>query len=94
MTIGIDISSYAGYTNTDYKSTLYFPHKDGYDDCDGYWVASPSAYETFSVLGVSYYGDVYYNYYDSYYLGVRPLVCLKSNIQATKVGDIWQLGTN
>ena len=45
------------------------------------WLASPSAGYASNVMNVYYNGYVNYYYYSNTYLGFRPLVCLKSDIQ-------------
>ena len=65
---------------------LYFannhrPLTDGNNSVDYYWLASPSAYSSNRVLYVNFSG--YVNYRDNYYYycgGLRPVVCLQSNI--------------
>ena len=56
--------------------SMYYPGEDQY-----YWLASPSAYNTNSVLIVSYYGGGYVssNYYRNYD-AFCPLVSLKSTV--------------
>ena len=49
------------------------------------WVASPSANYASYVMYVDYDGLVAYGTYR--YLGFRPLVCLKSNVQLQESGD-------
>ena len=74
-----------------YKDTLYFPHQSGISNCYGYWVASPSACDTLSLVRINCNGYVDYNHCDNLNLGVRPLVCLNSNITATKDEEnIWR----
>ena len=64
---------------------LYFANNfraltDGNNPVNYYWLASPSADYSDCVLHVGSGGNVnYYNYNDSI-LGVRPVVCLQSNI--------------
>ena len=48
-----------------------------------YWLASPSAYDSGYVMRVDYGGNVVTNGFDDYGNGVRPVVCLKSDIQVT-----------
>ena len=92
----IDLSGKTGYGNT-----LFYPHQtydnlDGTDagDCNGYWLASPSAGIAGNVLYVSYHGRVNANSYDDDGLAVRPVVSLKSGILGSKDGTAWVLGTN
>ena len=63
-----------------YNNTLYYPHKEGVDNCHAYWLASPSAYSAGDVVGVFYSGSVGLNYYDYYYMAFRPVVSLPSSI--------------
>ncbi len=101
-----DLSSTTGYDDT-----LYFPHKQyqnlhlfdknnpdagGDTDCYGYWLSSPSANNNYYLMVVYCRGVVYYNRYSSY-CGVRPLVCLKSDVKLTEKADasegctVWDL---
>ena len=64
---------------------LYFANNhsaltDGDNTVNYYYLASPSAYSTNRVLGASYDGYVGRTIYDYYYGGLRPVVCLQSNI--------------
>ncbi len=78
------------------KDDFYFPHHSVISNCDGYWLASPSARDTNRLVYVDYYSRVgssntLSNYYSISILGVRPLVCLNSNITATRGADnIWR----
>ena len=63
-----------------YNNKLYYPHTSGYNGTNGYWLASPSAYDSNYVLRVDCDGRVYYNDYNNSYLGVRPVVSLNSGI--------------
>ena len=91
-------------TNLDYTTSptldteelLYVPRtaevtEDG-QTTDSYWLASPYANDAYSVWIVYYRG---YLYSDSYYNegsdGVRPVVCLSSEIPASKAGDVWKV---
>ena len=74
-TYWIDYSSKEGYNNT-----LYYPHQEEFDNCYGYWLASPSAGNESRVMGVYYYGDVYFDDYNGGSLAFRPVVSLPSNI--------------
>ena len=64
---------------------LYFSNNfraltDGNNTVNYYWLASPSARDSYNLLSVHYNGGVnYYRYYYDYG-GVRPVVCLQSNI--------------
>ena len=64
---------------------LYFANNfsaltDGNNTVDYYWLASPSATSSGSVLRVNYNGSVNISGYNYYYGGVRPVVCQQSNI--------------
>ena len=71
--------------------TLYMPHPEssGYNDCYGYWLASPYAGDAFSVWYVRYIGNVNYGDYSGPGRGVCPVVSLPSDIQVTKNGTVW-----
>ena len=71
----VSVSSKQGYNNP-----LYYPHKGGYSNCYGYWLASPSAYRGGAVMFVNSIGQVYYGGYSYSVYSARPLVCLPSNI--------------
>ena len=60
---------------------------------NGYWLASPSAYDSNDLCGVNYNGYVYnINYSNSRY-GFRPLVRLSSNVKLTPSGtDAFTVG--
>ena len=64
-------------SNTD---TLYYPHNNVYEKCEGYWLDSPSAYLTYNVMFVSCGGGVNGYSYNSTIFAFRPVVCLPSNI--------------
>ena len=70
-----------GYKN----STLYYPRKSGVSDgdnnCNYYWLASPSAYSGSRVLYVYYGGNVSNDDYSNAYVGARPVVSLNSGIK-------------
>ena len=64
---------------------LYFANNfsaltDGNNTVDYYWLASPSAGGSSIVLYVRYSGSVGNGSYYYYYGGLRPVVCLQSNI--------------
>ena len=66
---------------TTYKT--FFPHTRSYDDCVGYWLASPSADDDRFLLDIHYTGAVACANYTAG-LGVRPIVCLQSGVQLTE----------
>ena len=64
-----------------YNNKLYYPHIESYNGTNGYWLASPSAYSSSNyVIYVRCNGYVNASYYYLSYLGVRPVVCLGSEI--------------
>ena len=68
-----------------YNNSLYYPHheivSDGEYSCNYYWLASPSANYSNSLLGVYCNGAVDYNAYSNPYMGLRPVVSLNSGIK-------------
>ena len=68
-----------------YNNSLYYPHhesvSDGEYSCNYYWLASPSALSSNSVLYVNGNGGVSYYYYYDTLLGLRPVVSLNSGIK-------------
>ena len=74
-TYWIDYSSNEGYNNT-----LYYPHQEEFDNCYGYWLASPSAHYVDYLIYVYYYGYVDYNGYSLIGVAFRPVVSLPSDI--------------
>ena len=79
--------------NTGYGDTLYFPHQKVVSNCYGYWLASPSAYYAYDVMGVNCVGNVGNGNYNHHKVGVRPLVSLKSEVKAVQNADtgVWEL---
>ena len=71
----VSVSSKQGYNNP-----LYYPHKSIYSNCNGYWLASPSAARVSAVMAVAYDGSVYRSDCGYGIYSARPLVCLPSNI--------------
>ena len=74
-----------------YDDTLYFPYKDSYEGCSGYFLASPSAnqYNLSSDLkGISPSGIIGNCEYDSSHYGIRPVVELKSNVTIQYENDL------
>ena len=80
-------------SNNGYGDTLYFPHQEAVNDCYSYWLASPSAGASIGVMFVDFNGYVNYNGYDYIYVGVRPLVSLKSEVKAVQNVEtgVWEL---
>ena len=78
----------SGYEN----ANLYFPHTSVNNSCNGYWLASPSKSGEGSLMNVLYSGKISYSGINSDTgIGLRPVVCLKSGIRGTKLGDVWKL---
>ena len=63
-----------------YNNTLYYPHQEVFDNCYGYWLASPSAGGVNSAIYVDYDGYVSGNDYDSNHVAFRPIISLPSSI--------------
>ena len=61
---------------------LYFLNflTDGNETVDYYWLASPSAFGSSDILYVHHYREIKYNSSTCYNGGLRPVVCLQSNI--------------
>ena len=78
---------------TGYTDPLYYPHTSAVDNCYGYWLASPSAWPPNRAMCVFYDGDVHYNSFDTNCFGVRPVVCLPSDITATwnETDEVWNI---
>ena len=68
-----------------YNNSLYYPHHEGISDgdkiCYYYWLASPSAANSYIVLNVCGDGFVYITSYDYPYMALRPVVSLNSGIK-------------
>ena len=82
LNIYIDMQAKQGF-----KDSLYYPHgntsENSWNDCYGYWMASPSAYYAGAVRCVLCSGYVNNSSYLSDYYGVRPVVSLSSGIKGT-----------
>ena len=61
--------------------------KSDFDKADFMWLASPSANDSSAVGAVRYDGYVDYNNYGSFSPGLRPLVCLRSEVQLEAVDE-------
>ena len=84
---GIDLD-YTTYPTLE-RNYLYTPHADPINDCYGYWLASPNEGSTNGVREVSYDGRVISGPYNDTSHGVRPVVCLSSDINVVKNGTLW-----
>ena len=82
----------AGET-TGYTDTLYYPHTSILDNCCGYWLVSPSAGSAKGVLYARGDGTVYVSRFCDDYYGLRPVVCLPSDITATwnETDGVWNI---
>ena len=60
--------------------SLYVPHNSAYENCSGYWLASPSALSASNVMGVGCGGIVNGYYYGFARSAFRPVVCLPSSV--------------
>ena len=78
------------------EDTLYFPHKtdsgdfdgDGKEEtCKGYWLASPYYYSAVDVLGVKWDKGMGAYMRTFSLCGVRPIICLKSDVKFVKSSD-------
>lgn len=92
---GTDISDDRDYTNLSsyegYSNTLYFPHKEKWNNTIAYWLASVNPKVDNQLMLVFSGGLVYDNVANYTSSGIRPLVCLPSNAKADWNGTAWEL---
>ena len=83
-----DLSEEAGY-----NETLYFPHKAVWNECYGYWLASPNSDGSKFMSQVEFNGEVDLSGYNCKYpeFGIRPFVSLLSDVKMTWTGGSWEL---
>ncbi len=62
-----------------YDNTLYYPYQEYVDWCHGYWLASPSAIDEDSIIGVGH-NDSVGSDGGSYYMSLRPIISLPNNV--------------
>lgn len=75
-----------------YSDTLYYPHKSSYNSSTGGWFASPAAYGNNQLMAMDCYGNLGCGTYSYKNFSVRPVVRLKSEIQATKnASGVWEI---
>ena len=74
-----------------YSDPLYYPHTSAYNGCSAYWLASPSANYINIMIRIGCDGTINDTSYNLTNVGVRPVVCLKSSVDGTKVGDTWNI---
>ena len=86
------------WTNADYTtnptldaSYLYVPRTEIIGGCHGYWLASPNDGITDDVWRVDFGGHVFSSFYHTRTFGVRPVVCLSSDINVVKNGNLWTI---
>ena len=84
-------SNQAGTTG--YEDQLYYPHTSTLNMCVGYWLASPSAYGIYYAMYVYCNGSVGHVGFYNAGQGVRPVVCLPSDITASwnKTDEVWNI---
>ena len=87
----INLKNYSGYNNT-----LFYPYQTGleYEESigfttNGYWIASPAASNAGYMYGADFAGVLGANDCGFYGNALRPVVRLKSYIEATKVNGKW-----
>ena len=76
-------SNYADYQDgiLDVNDKLYVLPKSSESGANGMCIASPSVAYNDCIMFADVHGNVgYYGYYDSYNYGIRPIVCLNSNV--------------
>ena len=75
----------------DYIQGLYTKNNmyvmEDYLKATGMWIASPSNYGSDYIMGLSFEGNLAMNGYYSDYIGLRPIVALKSDIALEKQED-------
>lgn len=85
-TCSISMASASGYSDP-----LYYPHTSAYNGCSAYWLASPSENYINIMIRIGCDGTINDTSYNLTNVGVRPVVCLKSSVDGTKVGDTWNI---
>ena len=85
-------------TNVDYttgqdidESYLYTLSGRGENECLAYWLASPNVSDDSAVWSIGYNGSVGMNSYNFTNKGLRPVVCLSSDINVVKEGKLWKV---
>ena len=74
-------------TTEDYN--LYVPHTSIYENCYGYWLASPFEASSLCVMSVGYRGAVSYSPGSNTSYCARPVVSLSSNISCSYADGVW-----
>ena len=98
----INIGSSIMQSKTGYGEVLYFPHplvnnsRDTFttsNKCWAYWLSTPSGSESYNIMAVCYDGSVSSSFFSSSLFGIRPVVCLPSDITATwnETDEVWNI---
>ena len=84
-----------------FNDTLYFNHPnteaDNWNGCTGYWLSSPSDYGGINndlaeyLMVINNTGNVGYRGCAATYYGLRPVICLKSNVNGSYNNNKWTL---
>ena len=77
--------------NNGYRDTLYFSHQESLENTYGYMLSSPNASHMTRVMNIYYNGFIYYSSVNYYDIGVRPLLCLNSEVTAEYENGVWNL---
>ena len=77
--------------STGYNDTLYYPYTSEYENCHGYWIASPAFYNEDRLVYINYDGHIAHSPYNGYTLGFRPVICLQSDVAIEKDGEGYKL---
>ena len=90
--INLSYSAYQSGT-TGYNDLLYYPNTTEVNGCNGYWLASPTAVYTGSVKAAYFYGYIGFSLVSRYNYGIRPVVCLPSDITAkwNEADEVWNI---
>lgn len=84
--IGSDEDNMIEFTGFNITDSLYFPHTEIYDNCSGYWLASPAGTNTdgngvYSVDDSEYVGDGYYTWSGGFEVfSLRPIIRLPRSV--------------
>ena len=86
---GINLSGNSNWV----EDKMYFPHTSNYNECYGYWLISPSAQGYNSIIDIGYDGEMSIAGCGNWSFGIRPVVCLPSDITAewNEEKNIWEL---
>ena len=85
-TNGYTYSNASGLEASDENNEIYI--KTSQEKANAMWLASPSSSNSYlNVVHANWHGNLNTSNYDSSNPGLRPLVCLRSNVQLEKVKD-------